>query len=173
MKKTQWVRDCWNHHSQWISELDVAVDWGDWETEQKRCWCCGQESKLQQCHIIPKSLGGCASPENIVPLCAPCHDKAPDVIDKNEMFRWIAKQQNPLSGLGLGRYWHLWDIIIKRQTDWFHAENSLAIFQSCLDEAMGFTGLHFSQSHTGIKMKESTREWMVNKAFDLYKEKIL
>ena len=119
MKKTQWVKDCWDHHSQCISEIDVAVDWGDWETEQKRCWCCGHKGKLQKCHIVPKSLGGSLDPENIIPLCAQCHDKAPDVVDKNEMFRWVGDQQNPVSGLGLGRYWHL-SSIVNGRTKQFH-----------------------------------------------------
>lgn len=171
MKKMQWVKDCWDHHSQCISETDVAVDWGDWETEQKRCWCCGHESKLQKCHIVPKSLGGSLNPENIIPLCAQCHDKAPDVVDKSEMFRWVGDQQNPISGLGLGRYWHLWSVIEGR-IEQSQPNFSLAVFQECLKDAMKSTSFHCSQSHSGIMMKESTREWMMNKAFDLYEEKI-
>jgi len=169
MKKQEWVRQCWEYHSLHISELDVAVDWADWESDYSMCWCCGHKSKLQKCHIIPKSLGGGLNAENIVPLCAQCHDRAPDVADKNEMFKWISSQQNPLSGLGLGRYWHLSSIIEKRakQLNLVPASDD---FKKYLEEAMESTSFHFSQSNTGVKMKESTREWMVNKAFDLYEE---
>lgn len=170
MKKLQWVKDCWDYHSAHVSESDVAVDWGAWDTEQKRCWCCGHESKLQKCHIIPQCLGGSCAPENIVPLCAQCHDQAPDVADKKEMFKWIANQQNPLSGFGLGRYWHLSNII-KKRIELSNSTFCLKSFKECLAEAMKSTSFHFSQSNTGIKMKESTREWMMNKAFDIYQER--
>ena len=172
MRKLKWIRDCWDYHSQRVSELDVAVDWGDWETEHARCWCCGHTAKLQKCHIIPRSLGGIDEPSNLVPLCAPCHDESPDVADKNEMFKWISSQQNPLSGLGLGRYWHLSSIIEKRAKQ-LNSVPALDDFKKYLEEAMESTSFHFSQSNTGIKMKESTREWMVNKAFDLYQEQFL
>lgn len=168
-KKLQWVKDCWDYHSQYISELDVAVDWGEWKSENKRCWCCGHTSKLQKCHIISKSLGGGMSPENIIPLCAQCHDHAPDVLDKNAIFQWIANQQNPLSGLGLGRYWHLSSTIEKRSKR-LKATPSSEDFRHCLEKAIELAGFHFSQSNTGLKMKESTREWVINKAFDFYEE---
>lgn len=170
-KKLQWIRDCWDYHSQSVSELDVAVDWGAWETEQQRCWCCGHESRLQKCHIIPKSLGGCLNPANIVPLCAQCHDESPDVADQGEMFRWIASQQNPVSGLGLGRYWHLHGLIasferqLSKSVDW-------PIMYRCIAEAYEQSSCHCSQSNAGPKFKKSTREWIVQTAFNLYSTKV-
>ena len=35
-RQKAWIKKCWNHHSQYISELDVAPDWGDWDTD----WNC-------------------------------------------------------------------------------------------------------------------------------------
>lgn len=171
MRKLKWIRDCWDYHSQRVSELDVAVDWGDWETEHARCWCCGHTAKLQKCHIIPRSLGGIDEPSNLVPLCAPCHDESPDVIDDREMFKWIKSQQNPLCGLGLGRYWHLHDVIaelVKGEKGYIDLE----ILNSCIEQAMEMTAFHFSQANTGIKMKKSSREWAIKKAFELYAKQV-
>jgi len=171
MKKAQWVKDCWNYHSQFISEFDVAVDWGDWDAEQKRCWCCGHKGKLQKCHIVPKSIGGSDNANNLVPLCSQCHDESPDVNDPLEMFQWIRQRQNPLSGIGLGRYWHLSDLLLKQSNG--IAENfNYKLFQQCLEKACNQTSFHCSQSGAGIKMKKTTREWMLNKAFDFYKQKV-
>lgn len=167
MKKQKWVKECWEHHSQYVSELDVAVDWGDWDSDFSMCWCCGHRGKLQKCHIIPKSLGGSENAENIVPLCAQCHDNAPDVQDKEFMFEWIKKNKNELSGFGLGRYYHLVDLVIARTAGMRYDSSK---FKDCLEKAYSLAGFHFSQSNAGIKMKNSTREWVFGKAFDLYEE---
>jgi hypothetical protein len=169
VKKHQWVKDCWDYHSQHISELDVAVDWGNWDSEYSRCWCCGHTGKLQKCHIIPKSLGGDDIASNFVPLCSQCHDEAPDVMDKVEMFRWIKDQQNPLCGLGLGRYWHVKDILLNKLGH-YSKEFNPELFNQCLNNAYDKSSFHCSQSNAGIKFKKSTREWTLNKAFDLYEK---
>ena len=166
-KCPKWIKDCWNYHSGFVSEIDVAVDWGEMENEWQRCWCCGHEtSRLQKCHIIPKSIGGGNSKCNIVPLCSLCHDEAPDVKDKKEMFNWIKSQQNPLSGLGLGRYWHLQELIINaiKTKDNF----DLPLFNKCLEDAYGMTSYHYTQSNSGPKFKKSTREWAAKKALSIY-----
>jgi hypothetical protein len=171
-KSDQWIKECWDHYSGIVSELDVAVDWGDWNTERNKCWCCGHESRLQRCHVVPKSLGGSDAAANIVPLCAQCHDKAPDVIDPSEMFRWIAKQQNPVSGLGLGRYWHLYDVIadfaqqLSRPVDW-------PLLHKCIAKTYEQASYHCSQFNAGPKFKKSTREWIMQAAFDLYSSQVL
>lgn len=171
LKELKWVKECWDYHSQHISELDIAVDWGDWEEERTRCWCCGHVSTLQKCHIIPKSLGGSDEADNLVPLCASCHDEAPDVSDGQEMFRWIKGQQNPLCGLGLGRYWHLRDVIIECVTK-EEGRIDFEILNSCIEKSIEMTSFHFSQSNTGIKMKKSSREWAIKKAFELYAKQV-
>ena len=98
MKKNKWIKDCWDYHSKHIDDHDVAVEWGFWDEDQSKCWCCGRKtSHLQKCHLVPKSLGGTFEPSNIVPLCSQCHDDAPDVYDRKVMIGWIKDQQNPVS----------------------------------------------------------------------------
>ena len=170
-KAKPWTKKSWDYHSQHISEMDVAPDWGDWETDWNMCWCCGHRGTLQQCHIIPKSLGGTLEPSNIIPLCGICHDKAPDVSDKNEMFAWVKENLTPLSGLGLGRYDHLNDILttslknLKDEYGNIDTEELYDLIRKNYDK----TSPHAGQHKQGIFWKESTREWIVKKTFKEYK----
>jgi len=170
-KTKPWIKKSWDYHSQYISELDVAPDWGDWETDWNMCWCCGHRGTLQQCHIIPKSLGGSLDPSNIIPLCGICHDKAPDVSDKNEMFAWVKENLTPLSGLGLGRYDHLNDILttsLKNLKDEYGDINAEELYD-LIRKNYEKTSSHAGQHKQGIFWKESTREWIVKKTFKEYK----
>ena len=170
-KTKPWIKKSWDYHSQYISELDVAPDWGDWETDWNMCWCCGHRGTLQQCHIIPKSLGGTLDPSNIIPLCGICHDKAPDVSDKNEMFAWVKENLSCLSGLGLGRFDHLIDILPSLIKD---IQNEYGdIKEDELYDLIGQnyekTSPHAGQHKQGIFWKKSTREWIIKKSFKDYK----
>ena len=170
-KTKPWIKKSWDYHSQYISELDVAPDWGDWETDWNMCWCCGHRGTLQQCHIIPKSLGGSLDPSNIIPLCGICHDKAPDVSDKNEMFAWVKENLTPLSGLGLGRYDHLNDILttsLKNLKDEYGDINAEELYD-LIRKNYEKTSPHAGQHKQGIFWKESTREWIVKKTFKEYR----
>ncbi len=44
-----------------------------WARDQGRCRLCGSNVELQFDHIIPLSMGGATSPENIQVLCGPCN----------------------------------------------------------------------------------------------------
>lgn len=44
-----------------------------WARDQGRCRICGSNVELQFDHIIPWSMGGATSPENIQVLCGPCN----------------------------------------------------------------------------------------------------
>lgn len=88
----------------------VITDWGEPE-----CWACGRyihnfdystnkslkeiyndsevKSQLQKSHIIPHSLGGDESPDNMFLLCPVCHKNSPDTKFKKEFFRWIYKRK--------------------------------------------------------------------------------
>lgn len=93
--------------------IEVVSDWAEPE-----CWGCGRwyqvdlvtseangdiykkvwsgkmhGGTLHRCHIVPESLGGADSPENLFLLCPKCHDKAPDTINRDAFMRWVWKQR--------------------------------------------------------------------------------
>lgn len=74
-------------------ECGLAVDWSE---AHERCWRCGYESRLEKCHIVPASLGGEASPKNLVLLCARCHREAPNHEEPSYMWRWLRATCVPL-----------------------------------------------------------------------------
>jgi hypothetical protein len=85
-----------------ISEIDLNFDWCDSDTH---CWNCGSNkknttgktSRLERCHIIPKSLGGIDEPKNYVLLCNICHKEAPNTTNPNDMWDWIISNHLPIS----------------------------------------------------------------------------
>lgn len=50
----------------------------------KQCFICGMasEAALQEHHIVPRRHGGSDNPENIVELCASCHQAVEKLYDK-------------------------------------------------------------------------------------------
>ena len=80
------LKDVVAYWSQYQEESGLAIDWSDAE---KRCWRCAYKSKLERCHIVPKSRGGADSVENLVLLCRRCHREAPNVRDKRFMWIWL------------------------------------------------------------------------------------
>jgi hypothetical protein len=44
-----------------------------WTRDQGRCRACGSMTELQYDHIIPWSMGGGSTPENVQVLCGPCN----------------------------------------------------------------------------------------------------
>lgn len=80
------------------SECGLAVDWSE---AQERCWRCGYKSRLQKCHIVPKSLGGKNDPSNLVLLCGRCHREAPNIADSRFMWIWMRTTCVPFYDL----YW--------------------------------------------------------------------
>ena len=169
-KGKDWIKKSWDYHSEHIDECYVAPDWGDWETDWNMCWACGHKGTLQACHIIPNSLGGTTDPSNIIPLCGLCHDKSPDVLDKKEMINWIKDQQNPVSGLGLGRYWHLAEILpplIENLRSKYGDIDEDELYD-LIGENYEKTSPHGGQNKQGLFWKESTREWIIKRAFKDY-----
>ena len=61
----------------------------DFYDAHERCWRCSYKTKLQKCHIVPHSLGGSDSPQNLVLLCRLCHEEGPNVIDSEIFWDWI------------------------------------------------------------------------------------
>lgn len=108
------VDDVWNKLSL-DKYIRVVYDWGE-----PCCWACDKtimstyeeneedlnivgfgkiwndrcvKSHLQRCHIVPRTLGGADSPENLFLLCNDCHEKSPDTINKKSFFRWVFDQR--------------------------------------------------------------------------------
>ncbi len=79
-------------------------NWGDVKQVKKRWESC----QLQVCHVIPQSLGGTDSVDNLVLLCPKCHKAAPDTIDAAFMHKWIkARHKTFWNGVDLLELEHL------------------------------------------------------------------
>lgn len=79
-------------------ECGLAVDWAE---AHELCWRCGYKTKLERCHIVPASLGGAATPDNLVLLCRRCHREAPNHQNPEFMWIWLRATGVPL----YGTYW--------------------------------------------------------------------
>ena len=79
-------------------ECGLAVDWSE---AHERCWRCGYNSRLQRCHIVPRSQGGSNDPSTLVLLCGRCHREAPNVKDARFMWIWMRSTCVPFYDL----YW--------------------------------------------------------------------
>ncbi|MFJ7732504.1 HNH endonuclease [Lysinibacillus sp. NPDC097231] len=75
-----------------IDESGLSVDASE---AIERCWRCGYKARLQRCHIIPDSLGGTDSVNNLVLLCERCHIENPNVSDTKIMWDWIRAYTTP------------------------------------------------------------------------------
>jgi len=149
-----WVRLAVLHWSRIVHESDIGCDWID---AHERCWRCGCVRTLQKCHIVARQFGGGDGPENIVALCAECHDEAPDVTDPEEVWNWI-RQTRP------------------RFYDSLKFERAIALCQargvdvSRFNQAtfsrlmMDCVGLHLMQTGAGCRIKPSSIAWAIEKA---------
>jgi len=163
-KAPSWITACWKAHKERILDDRCAIEWTDSMEEWERCWCCGSSEgkRLQRCHIVAKSIRGEPDPSNIVPLCRYCHDLMPDTPDPEFFWIWIGKQQNPMSGLGLGRYWPLMQSI----TEGLHNKDVSSVDHDAIVSQMRAqlrkTAIHFSQSGKGPETKISSIEWAIS-----------
>jgi hypothetical protein len=164
-----WIRNCWRAHQSRIITESCAVEWTESMEEWERCWCCGasEGKRLQRCHIVAKSIGGIDHASNIVPLCRHCHDLMPDTPDPEYFWRWLKKQQNPLSGLGLGRYWVIMESASAalKQKDLSSVDASISSsdqIKSKIKALLEKSAIHWSQSGKGPTVKLSTIEWAVH-----------
>jgi ribosomal protein L37E len=89
--------------SYWIDKKDDSSLGMDWTDAHERCWRCGYSSRLERCHIVPKSLGGSDDPSNLILMCKRCHKEAPNVKDKNFMWTWIENDHGKM----YDTYWTL------------------------------------------------------------------
>lgn len=149
-----WIAACVSHWSRTVDESDIGVDWADAEW---RCWRCGSERRLQRCHIVAKQFGGVDDASNIVPLCAECHDEAPDVTDPDEMWRWI-KDTRPMFYGGL-KYERALKACKDRGVDF--SRFCLSRFAAAIEHHVG---LHLMQNGSGCRIKASSIAWAIEKA---------
>jgi hypothetical protein len=74
-------------------ECGLGVDWSE---AHERCWRCAYKARLEKCHIVPASLGGPDTADNLVLLCGRCHREAPNHQDPRYMWRWLRATNVPL-----------------------------------------------------------------------------
>ncbi|QII47414.1 HNH endonuclease [Bacillus paralicheniformis] len=75
-----------------VDECGLSVDASE---ATERCWRCGYKARLERCHIVPESLGGGDSADNLVLLCKRCHIENPNVSDPEIMWDWIRAYGTP------------------------------------------------------------------------------
>jgi hypothetical protein len=162
--KFKWLKQAIDHWEGIVSELDIGCDWAE---AAIMCWRCGCERTTQKCHIIPKSLGGSDKPENIVALCAMCHDEAPNVADSDAMWSWIKKTGNSNCGGLYDTYWFvraMKSVALQKGLTIDEVASKINVHKS--KEQIEKTGLHFGQNSGGSQMTLSTIEWVMNTSMD-------
>lgn len=80
---------CWVCGFHYDGKYDIKRPNASWETILRR-W---EKIPLQRCHIIPRSLDGSDSVENLFLMCRECHDTAPNTNIREIFFEW-ARAQN-------------------------------------------------------------------------------
>ena len=55
----------------------------------RKAW---ERARLERAHIVPAGVGGSNEPDNIILLCAPCHEESPDWFEPWEMAIWISQR---------------------------------------------------------------------------------
>lgn len=166
-RSTAWIEQCWEAHSARRLFGATALNDATFDEAGLSCWCCGAERKLQVCHIVPASLGGSDLASNIVPLCSLCHDEMPDVADPEYFWDWLKGRQNPLSPLGLGRFYDTF-MYAKAQIEAAVDQGKFVdcdLYISLLKQYGVFSvSTHFGQGAQGAYIKPATLKWVLSKA---------
>ena len=102
------------HWREKIFDLGLSMDWGE-----PCCWSCGfwknldsdsiveddsislgemfkgwdAHLYLERAHIIPRALGGCCCPGNLMLLCKFCHKDNPDTANKESFLQWVKNRK--------------------------------------------------------------------------------
>lgn len=152
-----WILRAVDYWSAKVSEMDIGCDWDEADV---RCWRCGYLRSCQMCHIVAKSLGGSDDVDNIIPLCAECHDEMPNVIDPAVVWHWIKADHGQVHET----YWTLRAIAACGLGDEFIAKNF------CYERFKEFSGksaMHFGQLHGRARRSTETLAWVIRKACGL------
>ncbi len=160
-KKTPaWLTAAIAYHSQRKDESRMGCDWDE---AHHLCWRCGHHRSLQQCHIVPASLGGSDNPDNMVGLCCECHDEMPNVKDPDAVWQWIAATCVPMHDT----FWHIrsWELVKQLLPD---AEKAVQVAQNTETVMSEYRklqsewSLHFRQNSSGGGiMSIGTRAWLM------------
>lgn len=82
----------------WACERPVMVETeGNLIKSDIECIWNKTRGKLEQCHIIPKALGGKNTPDNLFLLCQDCHAESPDTIYPEIFFKWVISRRKRCS----------------------------------------------------------------------------
>lgn len=136
------IIDYWNNIDKEWSNFAV-----DKSNAHNHCWRCSYQRKLQQCHLIARSLNGEDNPNNFVLLCDTCHKLAPNLADGKYMLEWIkAYSTFDLRTLKYMQVYNEYEFIYK--------ENLLEVFKELnmnhVDLQKFFKGkLKYSTTHFG------------------------
>lgn len=151
----------------WSSRIDESSLGCDWSDAHDHCWRCGHRSRLQRCHIVPRSLGGSDEPSNIIGLCARCHDEMPNVVDPDEVWRWIKDDH----GITYDTYW---DERAKRlaltSEQWLEVSRCSRArenFQRNIHATIGLMGVHGGQNGQGPMLTTASIVWVIRRAHKL------
>lgn len=159
------------HWKTWLDKENL--DWGE-----PSCWACGKidnkvnlnkglntmkdiynawnNTNLQRCHIVPKSLGGSNDMSNLFLMCSECHDEAPDTTSKKIFLNWVKEQDYhwdvfeeaikvfKMLGIDIGK---------KEESDKFCKIIKSENFKKWANENIAS---HFNQKNKGSKMKVSS-----------------
>lgn len=146
--------------SQVEDECGLSIDWAEAET---RCWRCADETNLQRCHIIPRSIGGTEHPSNLVLLCLKCHREAPNVIDTQFMWKWLRAHAVPF----YGTYWHQravqeFELIFGRKPFTLIDETQVTkeMINEAVEKHIRSAGIHFGEG----RLNPSTMAWLLFQA---------
>lgn len=149
-KVPPWLRGAIAYHSKTRDETAMGCDWDE---AALRCWRCGRDSRLQQCHIVPRSMGGSDEPSNMVALCSRCHDEAPDVASPEMMWMWIKSTCATFHG----DIWpqRVFDGMRKQDIEYLASIGKEGI-DDLVREASGMVGIHCGQLGQGAYVKTSS-----------------
>ena len=156
-------KDLVDYWSSRVYEGDLGTDWDE---GHKRCWRCGDTYRLERCHIIPKSLDGSNTPDNLVLLCNKCHIEAPDINDSEVMFDWIKRTK--------GQYYEKWfeGRVRQEYKNIFGYKEYLIMKNKIKDKTrediLDFiteTGIELG-SHFGVGIKFSSHAYLLKKYVD-------
>lgn len=118
-----------------------------------------ERATLERAHIVPASMGGPDTAENLVLLCGPCHKEAPDWPDPAEMVHWLADR--PARRSAEYETEEAWIMAATRIPEFAVLAQSMPPehLQELVSEALEVAGTHY-----GVGVSQGTREAVLRHA---------